>query len=179
MNVRLIVAVAMVLAIGAALVAGRRYLGGLQADRVELGACRNLAAGRAPVLPQRCGPQLVAAVERGLAAAACDQALDAEARTAGAGGYQIGRACSAAVKRLDAQRQAASGSLVDAEKEVGRLRGRQEIDTAEAVARAVAIERKKANANAAIDAAPRSADGRAVCDLECVRALAGFGAAPG
>lgn len=176
MNVRLVLIIAGVLAIGSAVVAGWTYLGGLRADRAELGACRALAAGRIPLRPQRCGPELVAAVERGLAASACDQALDAEASKTGAGAYQIGRACSAPVKRLDAQREAAAGNLVSAETEIVRLRGRQQIDTAEAVARAVANERKKSNANAAIDAAPRGPDGRAICDLECMRVLGGFAA---
>ncbi len=179
MNVRLVLIIAGVLAIGSAFVAGWRYVGGLRSDRAELGACRVLAAGRVPVQSQLCGVQLVAVVERGLAAFACDQALDAEANQAGAGAYQVGRACSAPVKRLDAQREAAASNLVIAKAEIVRLRGRQQIDTAEAVARAVANERKKANANAAIDAAPRGPDGRAICDFECVRRLGGFAAGPG
>lgn len=97
----------------------------------------------------------------------CDAAL----KTGNA--YQVRATCSEQVKRRDAAATALAADLADSQAQLAAERAATGAAINRAVARATALNRKDRNAQAAIAAAPRGADGRIRCDDQCLRALAG------
>lgn len=129
------------------------------------------SAGPGTDISTKCPKTIVTVIDAERRSRACDAALgrrDLFAQRA---------ACSAAVKRLAAELEAANAELAGAE----ALLARERRDTAAAVARAEArattTTTRNRNAEAAILAAPRAADGLVDCDARCMRALDGAVAA--
>lgn len=87
--------------------------------------------------------------------------------------YAIRAACSAAVKRRDAQAAALAAGNADLAKQLAAARDQLTGGLARAEARHSALTRKDRNANAAISLAPRGSDGRITCDDRCLRELTG------
>ncbi|NBB17029.1 hypothetical protein GVN21_16810 [Caulobacter sp. SLTY] len=98
-------------------------------------------------------------------AAACDRALNAVPQDL----HGARAACSAPVMRLHAERTAADTNLKNKTDELVREKASRQA----AIARAAADAQVKAERTArreAVDArTPRGADGRAVCDAQCLR----------
>lgn len=121
-------------------------------------------------------PQAISdAATRGQRYLACDAALAGSRATSVAGpdAYTVQAACSAAVKRRDAQATALSAELSDVRGQLDAARAATTAAISRADSRAATATRKDRNAAAAINAAPRTADGRIACDDRCLRALVG------
>jgi hypothetical protein len=97
----------------------------------------------------------------------CDAALKAS------DAYSVQAACSEQVKSRDAAATALAADLADVKARLAAERAATGAAISRATARATALNRKDRNAQAALAAAPRGADGRIRCDDQCLRALAG------
>lgn len=87
--------------------------------------------------------------------------------------YTVRAACSAEVKRRDAQATTLAADKTDLTRQLAEARDAIAGAITRAETRAAASNRKDRNAQAAIAAAPRSPDGRIRCDDRCLRDLAG------
>lgn len=87
--------------------------------------------------------------------------------------YAVRAACSAAVKRRDAQATAFAAEARDLATQLAASRDQLTGALSRAEARNAALSRKDRNATAAISLAPRAADGRITCDDRCLRELTG------
>lgn len=97
--------------------------------------------------------------------AACDQALSARPEDT----HGARASCSTAVQTLAAQRNAARSDLEDKTAELARETGSRKAAIARAAADASAKAERKVRREAADEAAVRDADGRTVCDAQCLR----------
>lgn len=113
-----------------------------------------------------CDPIIAGRWARAVQAETCDASLSAVPENR----YGVGNNCSTAVKRLQAQRDAAATERDGANEALKRERAAQ----AAAIRRAVADTRvqaeRKSRAAAAVQSAPRNPDGLVVCDAGCLRA---------
>jgi len=133
-------------------------------------AC-NVAAADDLETTARCLPGLAAAIEDARHARLCGEVIARPDRAQAL--FAIRASCPAGVLREVAARAAAEASLVVARSEIDRLRGDQLAAVERAEARVSAIIERKGKADAAIQTAPRRADGGVVCDARCLRDLAG------
>ena len=162
-------------AIGAVgvLVAAGLWLAAVLEDRQELRAfkAQALACDRAVALGQdttaACPQATSDAATRSQRYTACDAAL----RQGDA--YAVRAACSAAVKVRDAQASALAADKGDLTRQLTEERSQLTGALARAAARFETLQRKDRNAQAALAAAPRAADGRITCDDQCLRDLTG------
>jgi hypothetical protein len=99
--------------------------------------------------------------------------LDCDAAIAAGDLYATRAACSAAVKRRDAQATALAAGNRDLATQLAAARDQLTGGLARAAARNDALIRKDRNAQAVIAGAPRAADGRITCDDRCLRDLTG------
>lgn len=161
----------------AGLVAAAIWLFGVFRERAELQDFRARAvaceaavkAGRDPVAS--C-PQAISD-----AATRAQRYRDCEAGLAGRDLYVIRAACSAAVKRRDAEATALAFSNAVLARDLATARDQLAAGLARADARFDALLRKDKNASQAISAAPRRPDGRVACDADCLRRIVGDEAA--
>ncbi|MDP2214989.1 hypothetical protein [Phenylobacterium sp.] len=138
----------------------------------RLADCQAIASGElARTAGERCPAAVLAQLEAGRAAQACDQALQQSATSPALWGAPP--SCSAKVRDLAVRHNAARSALADRERELDQLRSGQLAAIARAEARGASQARRTANANAAIEAAPRDPAGLIVCDDLCLRRLAG------
>lgn len=98
-------------------------------------------------------------------ASACDRALTAKPEDT----HGARASCSTAVQTLAAQRNAARSDLEDTKAELARETGSRKAAIARAAADATAKAERKARREAADQGAVRDADGRTVCDAQCLR----------
>ena len=84
--------------------------------------------------------------------------------------------CSSQILELTAAQNMALDQALDRDRQIVQLRSGQSAAIARAHARGASQARSYANAQAAIEAAPRDPSGLVVCDPECMRRLAGGGA---
>jgi hypothetical protein len=154
-----------------ALWAGVSAFNRLRAEAAAYGDCRAQAGvkGGKATTPPACAPELAQAVQRGQAAAACDAGLG----KADAGGFTVQKACSAPVKRLVAERDAAMAEVTDRDTTIDQLKADRTAVVARAEARGQTQARRDANAQKVLSAAPRTAGGDIACDADCLSALAG------
>lgn len=87
--------------------------------------------------------------------------------------YAVRADCSAAVKRRDAEATAREADARNLATQLSAARGQLAGALTRAEARATVVLKRTRNAQAAIAAAPRAADGRIRCDDRCLRDLAG------
>ncbi|WP_029418025.1 hypothetical protein [Brevundimonas bacteroides] len=81
--------------------------------------------------------------------------------------------CDARIHELTAAQNVAIDAVADRDREIAQLRSGQSAAIARAQARGASQARSYANAQSAIDAAPRDPSGLVVCDADCMRQLAG------
>ncbi|HVY32839.1 MAG TPA: hypothetical protein VG960_00335 [Caulobacteraceae bacterium] len=138
---------------------------GLQAQVAAAQACTDAVAAKpgAKAPAEVCAPAIAAAALTAARSAACDQAL------ASANGFGVQSACSAPVKRLVAERDAARSDTADLQAQLTLAHSDQAGAIARAEVRGQAQAERKAHADAALAAAPRDHDGNAVCDAGCLR----------
>lgn len=113
-----------------------------------------------------CDPAIAERWARAVQAETCDTALSAKPANA----YGIGNNCSTPVKTLHAQYGVVAEELAGAVQALKDQKGDQvaAIRRAEADARVQA--ERKSRAAAAVQSAPRNADGLVICDARCLRA---------
>lgn len=159
------------LAIVLAIAAGVHAFNRMRSDAAAYADCQAVAgvSHAAPADPARCGAQLVGLVTQARAAAVCDQALG----QADAGRFAVENACSAPVKRLVAQRDAATADVGDRDTTIDTLKAERSADVARAETRGLAQAQRNANATKVLNAAPRDDRGRVRCDADCLSELAG------
>jgi hypothetical protein len=87
--------------------------------------------------------------------------------------YAVRAACSAQVKRRDAEAAALAATAADLSRQLAEARAATAGAVARATARAATVSRKDANASHAIRSRPPGADGRITCDDQCLRDLTG------
>lgn len=97
----------------------------------------------------------------------CDEALSAKPAE---NTYGIGNNCSAAVKRVHAERDTARAERDTAEGELTRTKADQAAAIRRAEADAIKQAERKSRAAAAVQSAPRTPAGNVVCDAVCLRA---------
>lgn len=97
----------------------------------------------------------------------CDEALSAKPAE---NTYGIGNNCSAAVKRVHAERNTARTERDTAQGELSRTKADQAAAIRRAEADAVKQAERKSRAAAAVQSAPRNPAGLVVCDAGCLRA---------
>ena len=117
----------------------------------------------------RCPTDVGAAILAAHKSASCDAALTLSADE---GRYSVRSACSSAVLRLHADRDAVGAEAASLRGVVHNLETQQTAAVQRAEARGAAAATQKERANAAILSAPGSPDQRS-CDAECLRALGG------
>lgn len=159
------------LALAAALFAGVRAFNHMRADAAAYADCRAIAGDskKAPSSPPKCA----AAIGDQLAIAARAQACDLNLPKGEAGAFAVQAACSAPVKRLAADRDAARADLVQRDQLVDQLKAERSADVARAEARGLTQAKRTADATRALSTAPRDPDGRVRCDADCLSVLAG------
>lgn len=118
-----------------------------------------------------CVDDIAAQVEAARASRQCVRALGLKDRDHAL--FAIRAACPSAVNAEVAARHAAEANEADARASVDTLLKGQAAAIGRAEARATDMILKGKQADAAINAAPRRADGIAVCDAACLRALTG------
>lgn len=156
-----------------ALLAAGAWLVSLVRDRDALAAVkargvRCEAAIKAGADPVADCPQAISdAATRAQRYLACDAALATPDL------YIVRAACSANVKRRDAEASVALANLADARAELASARDDLAGAVSRADARATALNRKDRHAQAAIASAPKTVDGRIACDAACLRDIAG------
>lgn len=128
-----------------------------------------LEAGDLAGADARCPKRLPADARQAAAGRVCDSGL-ADPK---GGGFAVRQTCSALVKQVVAERDAARDQVVDLTGQLTAERAAHGAALVRAEARARTDERNKANAEAALNAAPRTAAGAVVCDAGCLRALTG------
>lgn len=131
-------------------------------------ACATAAASQGDRL-DRCLPGLRAAIEQQRGLKACDGALLPQlnpARRFAAASY-----CGPGVKRLIAAHDAAAIERDEARRLLAQQRAETVAAVARAEARATRSTERTTDGRRTIDAAPRRADGRIVCDAACLRSL--------
>lgn len=135
-------------------------------------ACAAAAADPKDGKPlDRCADAIRAQVNAARQDRQCTRALGLKDRSAAL--FGIRASCPAIVNQEVALRHAAEGNLADAQATIATLISGQNAAVARAEARVQSVMNHKGKADAAIAAAPRRADGIAVCDAACLRALAG------
>ncbi|WP_309629610.1 hypothetical protein [Brevundimonas sp.] len=87
--------------------------------------------------------------------------------------------CDARIHELTAAQNVGLDTILDRDREIFDLQSGQSAAIARAQARGASQARSYANAQAAIDAAPRDPSGLIVCDAGCMRQLAGGQASGG
>lgn len=137
--------------------------------RTELKVC-TAAAGDARQSLEGCPDVLAAAIDDARRSAECDAAIAREDL------YAERASCSEAVKRRGALLTGARADLADAREQLAQAERRTTAAIARAEARATVQARKDADAQSALVAAPRGADGLLTCDAECLRRLSGAAA---
>lgn len=140
----------------------------LKADSRALAACSALA-NKPGLGGVDCPPTLRTAVLSAAEAAVCDKGLGA----GDGGAFTVQQACSAPVKRLVADRDAARASEVSAERLADQLNTNQSAAVARAEARSAAQTQRNAHASDVLSQAPRDAGGHVLCDADCLRGLDG------
>lgn len=137
----------------------------LQVAESRAQACEAAVKAGEPTT-QSCPQAISDAATRGLRYSQCDVALQKGDL------YGVRAACSAAVKRRDAEASAFAATAADAAAQLAAARGQVAAAVARADARAETLQRRKKDADAAIASAPRAGDGRIRCDDHCLRDLA-------
>lgn len=122
-----------------------------------------------------CDPITAGRWARAVQAETCDLALSAKPESR----YGVANNCSTAVKRMQAQRDAVSSELQGVVTELATVRSNQTAAIRRAEADARTQAERKLRAQAAVDRAPRTADGRVHCDARCLRDRQGADAGPG
>ena len=122
-----------------------------------------------------CDPITAARWARAVQAETCDLAFSARPENR----YGVANNCSTAVKRVQAQRDAVSTELHGLVTELATVRSNQTAAIRRAEADARTQAERKLRAQAAVDRAPRTADGRVHCDARCLRDRQGSGDAHG
>ena len=140
-------------------------LAGLQADHRACLAAVNGERGSKPLTV--CDGAILAAAEGRDRARACDAALAAEPENA----FGIQQACSAPVKRLVADRDAARQERDGDKADLSKLQREQAGAIARAEARGLTQAQRIANAQVVISAQPRGDDGLLLCADDCLRQL--------
>lgn len=107
------------------------------------------------------------------AATIAERSRDCDAGLAARDLYVIRAACSAPVKTRDAQATAHQFNADQLAEQLRQARAAIAGAVARADARSQTLTRKDRDAQAALDRAPRGADGRIRCDADCLRRLAG------
>jgi len=159
-------------AAGLALVAGLFWFRAVLTERLELrekvadsAACTAAVKSGGDLLI--CPQPVADAATQARRYLECDAAL-AEGRI-----YGVASACSAAVKRRDAEAEAAAHEARQLEAELTRTRASAQAALSRAQSRAQALLRKDQNAALALSRAPVGAHGRVRCDDQCLRELLG------
>ena len=112
-----------------------------------------------------CDPPVAALVKQAAEDDSCDHAL--------ALGVTAGN-CSAAVKRVVAEREASAAEAANLHQQLEHARADQTAAVARAAARGQALARKTTHAQAILDTAPRDGAGDSVLDAQRLRDLAGL-----
>lgn len=140
---------------------------GARIARSELRICA-AAAGAVEKPLSGCPPKIAAAIVAQRQAIACEAALTAGEL------FTIRTACGPQVLDRVARLSAAEANLADARQQLAQAEQRAIAAVSRAEARATQAAERKARAQDALAKAPRSADGRVMCDARCLRALAGL-----
>lgn len=119
----------------------------------------------------RCLPQVRNRLEAERRSHVCSTALLQDDSAASL--FAVRNSCSAGVKRLHAQREAATNNLADVQSQLDTVRADSLSAIARAEARATNQNERKRRADNAIKAAPVDRDGLNVCDADCLRGIAG------
>lgn len=134
--------------------------------RAELRACVSAAGDAAKPLGE-CPDALAAAIKAARNTAECSAAIDR------ADLFAERASCPEPVKRRGALLAAAEAELGDARQQMAETERRTTAAISRAEARATVQARRTADAQSALAAAPRDADGLVTCDAECLRRLSG------
>lgn len=134
-------------------------------ERRALGCEAAVKSGEAATL--NCPQAISDAATRGQRFLECDAVL------AKPDLYAVRAACSAAVKRRDAEATALAATAADLAAQLSDARGQLGAAVTRATARATISSRKGSNAAAALSTRAAGADGRILCDDQCLRDLTG------
>ena len=132
---------------------------------------RCAAAAKSATAPlDDCPAGIAPLIAQARKAGECDAALDAQAKGQDQL-YAIRAVCSAPVKALQADDAAPQSNVADLKRQLTDARAATSGAVDRAVARATATAKREATNDQVIANAPRSPDGRVVCDARCLRAL--------
>lgn len=129
------------------------------------------AAEKGELFLDDCLPNVRNDIQQAQRARQCDISLGREQDEQGRFGIRM--SCSAPVKKLYAERDAARSAQAAAEQLLADERARTDAAVTRAEARATQAEKRSSNARTAIEAAPLEPDGLKRCDAECLRNVAG------
>jgi len=148
----------------------------MERDSASLAACSAVAGGTATGSIQAlCPAGISASVVDGLKSRACNDGLG----LGEAGAFAVRSACSTDVKRVVASVDALTAEVSNRDGVISQLKSDRNRDVAKAEARGAAQAKVYANANKAIETAPRDPGGGIVCDADCLRNIWGQAPAPG
>lgn len=116
-----------------------------------------------------CLPHVRAAVEEARRARACDAALLPSLRPESR--FAMAQSCSAGVKRMVAEADAAGARVDDLAAQLDQAEARQAAAVTRAETRATRQQERNSHAARAISTAPRDAGGAIVCDARCLQQL--------
>ena len=120
-----------------------------------------------------CLPEVRSAVEARRQAEACDTALSTERKLPATAQYAIRQTCSAEVKHLLAERDAARSNAADAKRAMEVLQANMDAAVRRAEIRGANVQKRKSDATRAIQSAPVGDDGLVDCDADCLRNIGG------
>lgn len=166
MSSRILFRVLAIGALAAGIGAGLADWKGARDARAGLRICV-AAAGSATKPLEGCPDPLSAAIDDARRSAECATAIEGEDL------FAERASCSEPVKRRGALLAGARAELEDARQQLAQAERRTTAAIARAEARATVQARRDADAESALTAAPRGADGLLTCDAECLRRLSG------